>query len=510
MRYWVTHFPLPEPTCSALTKAGLQPWSSGESALPVTDSLLLYDSPDQLIASVGIGPESDTLTPFEILRSYRSLLNLSAQTGQPLMAISHLQRLEPHVLSTLIEDGTGAPSFPPPLLPIPTLLASVTLTLLEAEPALLDCYCDLELRAVLLGREPDLRYGERLRQAGQDGDALLQAFLASQRVQAAATELEQRLVSRDMELQEAREESELLLLQLHQVHQDLEDYFLADVEKQRRLEARDREFEALRERLEPRLADFEKLLAIRDMELQEAREESELSLLQLHRVNEDLEHYFLADVEKQRRLEARDREFEALRERLEPRLADFEKLLAIRDMELQEAREESELSLLQLHRVNEDLEHYFLADVEKQRRLEGRDREFESLRERLESRLADLEKLLASRDTDLQEARETAQLNVLQLHQVQEELERYFLKARASDQLAQAQLEQLQRAQRVIVRLSPTAPNTAVFSRALAVQVLPEQASALPNPTLQTEALLSTYATSLQRASALLERARSR
>ena len=443
MRYWVTHFPLPEPTCSALTKAGLQPWSSGESALPVTDSLLLYDSPDQLIASVGIGPESDTLTPFEILRSYRSLLNLSAQTGQPLMAISHLQRLEPHVLSTLIEDGTGAPSFPPPLLPIPTLLASVTLTLLEAEPALLDCYCDLELRAVLLGREPDLRYGERLRQAGQDGDALLQAFLASQRVQAAATELEQRLVSRDMELQEAREESELLLLQLHQVHQDLEDYFLAD-------------------------------------------------------------------VEKQRRLEARDREFEALRERLEPRLADFEKLLAIRDMELQEAREESELSLLQLHRVNEDLEHYFLADVEKQRRLEGRDREFESLRERLESRLADLEKLLASRDTDLQEARETAQLNVLQLHQVQEELERYFLKARASDQLAQAQLEQLQRAQRVIVRLSPTAPNTAVFSRALAVQVLPEQASALPNPTLQTEALLSTYATSLQRASALLERARSR
>ena len=38
--------------------------------------------------------------------------------------------------------------------------------------------------------------------------------------------------------------------------------------------------------------------------------------------------------------------------------------------------------------------------------------------------------------------------------------------------------------------------------------MLPEVAAAVPNQTVQTEALLNTYAASLQRASALLERAR--
>jgi hypothetical protein len=42
-----------------------------------------------------------------------------------------------------------------------------------------------------------------------------------------------------------------------------------------------------------------------------------------------------------------------------------------------------------------------------------------------------------------------------QLREAQEELEHSFLKACASDQLAQAQLEQLQRAQSLMVRLTP-------------------------------------------------------
>jgi len=42
----------------------------------------------------------------------------------------------------------------------------------------------------------------------------------------------------------------------------------------------------------------------------------------------------------------------------------------------------------------------------------------------------------------------------------------------------------------------------------LSVQVLPKVADAMTHPTLETDALLSTYAASLQRASALLERFR--
>lgn len=99
-------------------------------------------------------------------------------------------------------------------------------------------------------------------------------------------------------------------------------------------------------------------------------------------------------------------------------------------------------------------------------------------------------------------------MTLLQLHQVNEELEHYFLQARASDQLAQAQLEQLQRAQRLMVRLNPDVIQDSSYLPPLAVEVLPKLSVATPDLTLETEALLSTYAASLKRASALLERAR--
>ena len=125
-----------------------------------------------------------------------------------------------------------------------------------------------------------------------------------------------------------------------------------------------------------------------------------------------------------------------------------------------------------------------------------------------EQAMAELEQGLASRDTQLRDAWEEAEITFQQLHQAQEELEHYFLKARASDQLAQAQLEQLRRAQSLMVRLNPDVLPNVPYPPALAVEVLPELPAAMPDPSLQTQALLSTYAASLHRASALLERAR--
>jgi uncharacterized protein YdaU (DUF1376 family) len=208
-------------------------------------------------------------------------------------------------------------------------------------------------------------------------------------------------------------------------------------------------------------------------------------------------------------------------------LAELEHCLASRDKELSEARQTAELTTLQLHQVQVELEHYFSADRDKLRQLEALDRELvevrqtkaaqesalvqelAALRERLEPRLAELEHCLASRDKELSEARQTAELTTLQLHQVQVELENYFLSSRASNQLAQAQFEQLQRARRLMLRLQPDVlPPSVLYPRSLEAQVLPDLAGAAPNPTLQTEALLHTYAASLQRASALLERAK--
>jgi len=584
MRYWVTPFQLSATARSTLFEAGLQPWSSGRSALPHADSLLLYDSPDQLIATAGTGPEAEALTPLSLTQGYRLLLVCSEQTGQPLLSISQLQRLGPKGLRIWFSDAAAAFPTPPPPLPIPPLLASVSLSLLEAEPALLDSYQDLELRAALLGRDPDLRYQERLRQACQEGESLLQAFFESQKVQATFAGLEQRLVSSETDMREAREAREQTLLSLHQVQQALELAVLADGEMDFELKARDREvddlrrtkaaqksahelamaaqernhlfeLQALRQQFEPRLAELDDCLATRETELREVKQAQELTLQQLRQVQEELEHFFLADREKQRQLEAGARdldqlrqtkaaqesahelakaaqervhelELQALSQQFEPQLADLERRLASRDTKLKEALEEAEIANMKLLQVQAELEHYFLADAEMQLKFEAGVRDLEELRlakaaqesaheqeleavcQRLEVQLAQLEQDLASRDTELRQAREASQLSIEQLHKVQEELEHYFLKARASEQLAQAQSVQLQRAQALILRLNPNVLPTAPYPPALVVEVLPEEIAAIPDLSLQTQALLSTYAASLQRASALLSRAR--
>jgi chromosome segregation ATPase len=262
-------------------------------------------------------------------------------------------------------------------------------------------------------------------------------------------------------------------------------------------------------------------------------------------LQEVLEQYLLADAEKQRQLEAgvrdleelrrskadqesnheqatavqqraHDQELDALREQFEPRLAELEQCLASRETELRQARETAETSLLQLHQqLQEERDRHSMADAEKQRQLEAGVRDLEELRRIKtaqesvhELAMAELEQGLASRDTQLRQAREEAEMTFEQLHQAQEELEHYFLKARAGDQLAQAQMEQLQRAQSLLVRLNPDVLPSAPYPPALAVEVLSELPAAMPDPSLQTQALLSTYAASLQRASALLERAR--
>ena len=210
-------------------------------------------------------------------------------------------------------------------------------------------------------------------------------------------------------------------------------------------------------------------------------------------------------------------------------LAEANQKLEQQDTSLKEAREEAELTLLHLHQVQEELEssrlrhssneHLAASQAEALQQAEATGQEQAARLEALEAEVLQIsrerdeavlgrDQLIEARDNQLSEAREEAELTLLQLHQVQEELEHYFQRSLASDQLVQTQFEQLQRAQRLMLRLHPEIVPTAPFPSALAVQVLPEVAVAVPNQTLQTEALLNTYAASLQRASALLEWAR--
>ena len=259
MTYWYSPFPLPAATVDLLTAAGLEPWPSTKPPTPNADGLLIYDSPDQLVAAA-VQP-----TLQQLVEGYRQLLDWSEQTAQPLLAHWQLQQLGPQGLRRWIASRANAGEpFQAPVAqpnPIPSLVGTALLSLIEVEPQLLEAYLDLELRAELLGREPDLHYRQRLRQGSVQGDVLLQEL---RHALGAPSELERQ----ESELRTAQEEAELTLLQLHQVQEELGN-------------------------LKPRVAELEQQLERQDDALKTAQEEAELTLLQLHQVQEELEHYFL-------------------------------------------------------------------------------------------------------------------------------------------------------------------------------------------------------------------------
>jgi hypothetical protein len=97
-------------------------------------------------------------------------------------------------------------------------------------------------------------------------------------------------------------------------------------------------------------------------ELTEAREEAELTLLQLHQVQEELESVYLTNQELKttnaQLQQAANSPQQPTSQQPDP--SSNEALQA----ELNDAREEAELTLLQLHQVQEELEHYFLLSQE--------------------------------------------------------------------------------------------------------------------------------------------------
>jgi hypothetical protein len=494
MSHWFSPFPLPEIVVVQLEQAGLEPLTelSVEQEEPV---LLLYNTPDRLLATTDLEGSA-------LLDGYRTLLEAPATS--PRLTVWRLAALDAGQLGKIL-SGDPPPDFSanlPPPEPEP-LAALVTAAVCRSVPGLLDAYLDLELQALLGGGEPDFAYLLRL-QSRISAEGLLQAWrspgalahqvadLREQLVQSngllednqkALAEANQKLEQQDTSLQEAREEAELTLLQLHQVQEELENYFL-------------------------RLSTNEHLAASQAEALQQAE---------------------ATGNEQAARLEALEAEVLQISRERDEAVLGRDQLIEALENQLSEAREEAEFTLLQLHQVQEELENYFLrlstnehlaaSQAEALQQAEATGKEQAARLEALEAEVLQIsrerdeavlgrDQLIEALENQLSEAREEAELTLLQLHQVQEELEHYFLKARAGDQLAQAQLEQLQRAQSLLVRLNPDVLPNAPYPAALAVEVLPELPAAMPDPSLQTQALLSTYAASLQRASALLERAR--
>ena len=126
--------------------------------------------------------------------------------------------------------------------------------------------------------------------------------------------------------------------------------------------------------------------------------------------------------------------------------------------------------------------------------------------EALSTQLAELQ---SERDRLLEENHNSAEDSEKlkqNLYRLQEELERYLLQSKASQDLAISQDVQLRRAQALLSRLAPES-SIGNSSQVLQVDVLPPVATEYyEEGSVQMKALLSSYAKSLQRAKALLQR----
>ena len=129
-------------------------------------------------------------------------------------------------------------------------------------------------------------------------------------------------------------------------------------------------------------------------------------------------------------------------------------------------------------------------------------REIEALTCRLNELCLEREKLRQENNAIKQETAITKE----HLYHTQEELENYFLKAQAGDKLALSMEAQLLRSQAVITRLIPQ-NHMKTAALLVDVDVLPPLTTEFPHDgTVQLEALLTSYAKSLQRAKAVLKR----
>jgi DNA repair exonuclease SbcCD ATPase subunit len=184
------------------------------------------------------------------------------------------------------------------------------------------------------------------------------------------------------------------------------------------------------------------------LQLEEARDEAELNLLQLQQVQEELEHYFLRCQELERQppaaapaadpaaLQAAEAECRRLKQALAQSEAQLASLQTLGDQaqELQEARDEAELNLLQLQQVQEELEHYFL-------------------------RCQELERLLADRDTEQNKAAAVSAALETDCRKLKEQLEQERKKHRREQQASARRCEQLERDLEA-VRAAAPAPDT--------------------------------------------------
>jgi hypothetical protein len=153
-------------------------------------------------------------------------------------------------------------------------------------------------------------------------------------------------------LKSAEEENELLLLQLHQVQEELEAVFLRDQETSKALEQSNAE----QQRLAAEFGALRQQLDAAQQELQNLRSAHD----QLNARQREIEQQLDQAINEKNQLE---QSRSAIQQQLDQAISEknqIEQSRTVTQQQLTDAEQENELLLLQLHQVQEELEHYFL------------------------------------------------------------------------------------------------------------------------------------------------------
>jgi len=188
----------------------------------------------------------------------------------------------------------------------------------------------------------------------------------------------------------------------------------------------------------------------------EAQGEAELTLLHLHQVQEELQHYVLHS-------RAGDELSHAQAQQLAAQLETLQQAHSVKDqqaVQLKRLQDDLAQSKAQLDafasekdsaiQTADDLKQQLAAQLRsKDQALQAASASNSDLSNQLQERSQELE----TANKKLTEAQGEAELTLLRLNQVQEELEKYFLRSRAGDELSQAQALENARAMGLLGRM---------------------------------------------------------
>jgi len=400
-------FPLEPALEEQLKAAGVHPDGSGDTSGTV--SLLIYDSPHRVL-TLGQQLNRPQFELATLLEGYRHLKQYANRA--PLISAWRLSSISGEQLQQWLLGQSPCPACTPALPEIDPLDAAITRRVLDLAPEILESYLDLELQAELAGGAGDSHYLQRLEASASDG-ALLTSWWRFNQHQENPQLLQK--------IDDLREEVDLTVHQLHKTQSQLEELILSSQETDQKLSWNRNKVDALKNELSAQA---------------EALNHSNTTCTNQATQVKNLEEQLTT--------------LKAERDAAATALAAAETCCTHLKQRLQDAQEEAELTLLQLHQVQEELETIFLAkqDIEanlkevnhklnwnrsKREQLsqklndsakqkEALLAEMRSSKEDLESKLCQLQ---SESDTKAQAQQLESSLILKQLHQTQQELERY-------------------------------------------------------------------------------------